>query len=302
MEKLQMLNHIADLYKNGENIISYLKNLKKQELNSLEDIMISYDFQSGSYIEHIKNNKDYIDNYTIALAKIIDSFGDCQSVLEAGVGEATTFGNVVSKLSVSPKNIYGFDISWSRIKYGYSYLKSIQVNNPMLVTGDLFCAPFKSNSIDVVYTSHSIEPNGGKEKEALSELYRITNNYLVLLEPSYELASEKAKQRMERLGYIRNLYKTAIDLGYKVEEYRLFDYCSNELNPTAIMIIAKNTNATNEITEHLACPTTKTHLTKSQNAYFSKESLLAYPIIGNIPCLLPSNAIVATHFNDELGL
>jgi len=39
-------------------------------------------------------------------------------------------------------------------------------------------------------------------------------------------------------------------------------------------------------------------LIKKNNAFFSKESLLAYPVIEEIPCLLPQNAIVATKFLD----
>jgi ubiquinone/menaquinone biosynthesis C-methylase UbiE len=32
-----------------------------------------------------------------------------------------------------------------------------------LVVADLFHIPFADNSVDVVYTSHSLEPNGGRE-------------------------------------------------------------------------------------------------------------------------------------------
>jgi uncharacterized protein YbaR (Trm112 family) len=50
--------------------------------------------------------------------------------------------------------------------------------------------------------------------------------------------------------------------------------------------------------ELLCCPITKTDLIKMNDAYYSKESLLAYPIINGTPCLLPNNAIIATHFLD----
>ena len=64
------------------------------------------------------------------------------------------------------------------------------------------------NAIDVVYTSHSIEPNGGREEEALLELYRIAKKYVVLLEPCYEKASSAARKRMEKHNYITNLFDT----------------------------------------------------------------------------------------------
>jgi uncharacterized protein YbaR (Trm112 family) len=40
---------------------------------------------------------------------------------------------------------------------------------------------------------------------------------------------------------------------------------------------------------------------KIRDNYFSKESLLLYPIIEMIPCLLPENAIIATHYLDEFS-
>ncbi len=39
---------------------------------------------------------------------------------------------------------------------------------------------------------------------------------------------------------------------------------------------------------------------KIRDNYFSKESLLLYPIIEGIPCLLPENAIIATHYLDDI--
>lgn len=298
MDKLNILNRIKELYSNGENIIQYLRSLEQSKFNSLEDIMISYDFQAGSYIEKSNKNSEFRDKYCSAVSVVINKLGDYSSIAEVGVGEATTLGNVLRYLNVKPKDIFGFDISWSRIKYANSYLKSLNINNAFLTTGDLFFAPYKDNSIDIVYTSHSIEPNGGKEKEALLELYRITNKYLVLLEPAYEFASAEGKERMTLHGYVKNLYSSAVELGYNIIEHRLFDYSSNPLNPTGLIIIKKG-GQKNETDNQIACPITKTDLVKFDNVLYSEESLLAFPIIDNIPCLLPQNAIVATHFLDK---
>ena len=43
----------------------------------------------------------------------------------------------------------------------------------------------KSNSVDIIYTNHSLEPNGGREEVILKELLRVTNKYLILFEPIY---------------------------------------------------------------------------------------------------------------------
>ena len=298
MDKLSVLNRIKELYLNNENIIEYLKTLDKRNSNTTEDILISYDLQAGTYTAGYKNNMSDKDRYSHHLASIINEVGNYKSILEAGIGEATTFGPALLSLDIKPEKCYGFDISWSRIKYAKRFLRESNFDYDVeLFTGDLFNAPIKDNSIDIVYTSHTIEPNGGREREALQELYRITNKYLILLEPGYEFANEEAKKRMLAHGYVTKLYSTVKELGYDVIEHRPFEESSNPLNPTGLMIIRKN-KGNSDILSPLCCPITKTDILKKSNAYFSQESLLAYPVIDEIPCLLPQNAIVATKFLD----
>lgn len=295
MDKFNMLKQIKDIYENKSNIIEYLKTIDDRNYNTIEDIMISYDFQAGTYIEYYERNKEFIQKYCYHLAKVIDGLGTHKSLLEVGVGEATTLGTLLLSLRNKPLEYYGFDISWSRLKYAKKFLNKLGLNTSNLFMADLFCIPLKDNSIDIVYTSHSIEPNGGREEEALAELYRITNKYLILLEPAYELASHEARNRMIKHGYVTDLYNTVKKLGYNVIEYRLFELNSNSLNPTGIMIIEKK--ACKEIKEPMCCPITKTSLEKFNNCYYSAESYLLYPVIDNIPCLLSQNAILATKFS-----
>lgn len=297
MEIFKNLALIKEVYKQGGNIIQYLKTAKQEQINSPESILISYDFQAGSYIENYKKNKEFIQKYCAAIANTIENHTDnVESIVEVGVGEATTLGNVLKVLKNKPRRSYGFDISWSRIKYAKSFLESERVDECFLFVGDLFNIPLKDNSIDIVYTSHSIEPNSGKEEEAVKELYRITRKYLILLEPCYELANQEAKNRMLAHGYITNMQKAIKKLNYNISEFRIFDLYANPLNPTGLTVIKKNYKGDLKTENHLACPITKTDLALLKGSYFSKDSLLVYPIIDEIPCLLPSNAVVATHY------
>lgn len=299
MEK-ESLNRIKDIYEKGGNIIQYLKDSENLKNNTTEIIMISYDLQSGSYIKNVKENPEFNEKYTLAISKIFNKIGiKCNSILEAGVGEATTLANLIPKLQNTPKKIYGFDLAWSRVRYALEYMKKKNILNSFLFTGDLFNIPLADDSIDIVYTSHSIEPNGGREKEALLELMRITKKYLILLEPAYEFASAEAQKRMEYHGYIKSLYPTAISLGLKVIEHRLFDIYSNPLNPTGLIIIEKDPENNNDVRNPFICPITKTPLELIKNSFFTKEGLLAYPIIDGVPCLLKDNAIIATHYLDD---
>ena len=294
MDHKKILSRIKNLYSENANIIRYLKELDKSNINSIEDIMISYDFQAGTYYQDYKKDPSIKERYCSNLANIINNLGQYENILEVGVGEGTTLGPLFQFLDCKPNKVYGFDLSWSRIKYANKLLKELGIENVKLFTGNLFSIPIKDNSIDIVYTSHSIEPNGGKEKDALIELYRITNKYLVLLEPSYEFASIQAKERMLSHGYVTKLFSAALELGFNVIEHRLFEISSNPLNPTGLIIIKKDYNS--ECLNPLCCPLTKTDLIEMNNAYFSPESLLVYPIIDGIPCLMAESAIVATKF------
>ncbi len=300
---MEDLKKLQELYQNQVNIIRYLKNKNKDDINTREEIMISYDLQAGSYIKETQSNPEWGNIWSNALSDVLNKLGYYDSILEVGVGEATTLINVLLKLLNIPSNIFGFDISYSRIRYAMKYVKKYNINNIDLFVGDLFNAAFLDNSIDIVYSSHSLEPNRGRENEALMELYRITKKYLVLFEPAYEFANEKLKNYMDYHGYVRNIWKSAEELGYKVVEHKLiFKDNPKTLNNTAVTVIEKNKILRNETKSFLACPISKRPLNITRGNYYCSDSLLLYPIIDNIPCLLPENAVIATHYMDEISL
>ncbi len=300
--KKKSLNAIKKIYQKEENIIQYLKDSNKSKKNTREMIMISYDFQSGSYIKAVRKKPEFHEKYTRAISKVINELGvKYNSILEAGVGDGTTLAHLIPKLKITPKKIYGFDLAWSRVRYAVEYTKKKNIKNSFLFMADLFNIPLADDSIDIVYTTHSIEPNSGKEKQALLELMRITKKYLILLEPAYEFADAKAKKRMKKHGYITNLYPTAVSLKLDVIEHRLFDVSVNPLNPTGLMIIEKKPRNNKIVHNPLACPITKTPLELIKKSYFSKEGLLLYPIIDGVPCLLSDNAVIATHYTDNFS-
>ena len=298
MEKFKQLNKIKEVYSRGENIIKYLKQLGENNNNTIEDILISYDFQAGSYIKGYAKDPNYKSDYCEAIAKVIDNLGGANSIIEVGIGEATTLGILLGKLNVLPKQILGFDISWSRVKFAKKFLEALGFQNVKLFTGNLFEIPLRDNSVDIVYTSHSIEPNGGQEEEALRELYRITNEYLILLEPAFDLASPEAKKRMLDHGYVTKLHETAKKLNYNIIEYRLFEHSSNPLNPTGLLIIKKE-DSSEQNSSDLVCPLTHSKLETKDSFLFAEDAFLTYPILDGIPCLLKENSILASHLKTD---
>ena len=290
------------LYKQGKNITQLLKEEQGLQHNTDKIIEIAYDLQTGSYIKAMENaaTDKYKRDYTSEIAKTILSLCKPSSILEAGVGEATTLSGVIKNIGSDVRS-YGFDLSWSRVAYAKRWLLSKGVSNTTLCTGNLFDIPFADNSIDIVYTSHSIEPNGGHEKSMLEELFRVTRKYLILLEPGYELANEEAKKRMQLHGYCKNIPTIAESLGYKVLTHKLFPFTANPLNPTAITIIEKQFDGAAP-SHILACPKFKTPLEKSEGMLFSPEALVAYPIVEGIPCLRVENGIFASKYKEIVGM
>ncbi len=295
MNKFDLLMVIKEKYENGNNIIQYLKDIEQRSYNTIQDILISYDLQAGSYISALLMNPNPVkERYIQSLADLLNRLGPKASILEVGVGEATTLVPLLNLLKWSQTRVLGFDISWSRLKFAKEFALENEVAPISLFQADLFEIPLKDNSVDIVYTSHSIEPNGGREEEALKELYRITKKYLILLEPSFEFADKNGRERMEKHGYIKGLPSIIKDLGLKLIEYRLFGYSANPLNPTCLYIIEKSQNENNAL--HLVCPITKEKLIKyNDNLMYAEKPGLAYPVIGDIPCLLQENAILAMH-------
>ena len=172
--------------------------------------MISCDFQAGSYVDVFRNHDEYRRIKKLQaekLAGVIDSLTcPIESLLEVGVGEATTLIPTLSYLKRKDiKWIGGNDISYSRIHVARQFAVEEKFDEVNFFVADIFNMPIKDNEVDVVYTFHSLEPNGGFENELLDELYRIARKYIILVEPDYNLAGDAGKKRMDENGYIKGL-------------------------------------------------------------------------------------------------
>lgn len=299
------IQKIKKLYDQNQNLTEYFKTTQNKNNLSSQEIELIYDLQSGNYSKKYENNishKEYKNKLSDEIVNYLNNLNfKFDSILEAGIGEGTTFVNIIQKLNILKLKSFGVDISWSRLAYANKFLKKHSIKNVKLATGLLENLPFLENSVDIVYTAHSIEPNGGKEKEILKELFRVAKNYLILLEPSYEFGNNEQKERMDNLSYAKNLSKYCEELGYKIIKHELLKNHSVENNKTEIVIIEKSTKKT-KTKDFLACPETKTKLFKNKNFYYSAESFYSYPILENIICLNSENKILSTKLEDFITL
>lgn len=292
---------LKEAYDRGENIAKLLKRIGSRETNSEEIIEVAYDLQAGSYIEALQSPEmlSHKKCYGKAVAEEILNLTSPSSLMEAGVGEGTTLSFVLDQFENTIPHTHGFDISWSRIACCRSWLMKSGHPEAFLSVASILHIPYVDSCFDVVYTSHTIEPNGGKEAEILAELYRVASRFLILLEPAYELAEDRAKRRMEEHGYCRGLVAHAEAMGMRVLRHEIFSQTADSLNPTAITIIEKNSSA-EAAAPRLACPKFREPLEINDDSFFCPSSLNAYPRILGIPCLRPEDAVVASRYNQEM--
>lgn len=288
-------------YEEGENILQLLALGDSGSDMRAEHVELSYDLQAGEYARafdacvEIRERKHAFGK---ALLEVFQGLCGVQSILDAGVGEGTTLWSIFSQMSEPHPLIHAVDLCWSRVAVCKHWLARQRPRvHVALACASLTELPYANDSFDVVYTTHSLEPNRGLEPCILSELYRVASRYAVLVEPAYELVSEDRRRRMDRHGYCRGLLDEARKLGMNVVRHELFMSDASSRNPSALLIIEKDPRAL-ATSPTYACPAYRTPLEVRQGCYYSSRSCRVYPLVGGIPCLRSSHAILASRFTE----
>ena len=298
------LSAVRRLYKDGVNIIDHLRKQLGTQLNTEQLVETSYDMQAGSYVDYVEQNPEACKPYQAEVSRLLESFiatGD--TVVDVGTGEMTTLAPVARASYHKVSHAYALDISLSRLLVGQRYVRDMLPSSIGTkirpVVASLFRMPFADNSIDLLWTSHALEPNGGRELEALVELARVCCNRLVLFEPSYENNSAEGRQRMNRLGYIKGIPDFVARIpGLSLEQTLRIETTENPLNPTYAYVIRKATGAS-RAAPTLHCPLSRGPLEPRNGYFYSRHSLLAYPVIEGIPVLRVEKGISASVLDAE---
>jgi ubiquinone/menaquinone biosynthesis C-methylase UbiE len=298
--KNSYLDKARKVYAENNNVTEFLKNELQKDYNTDEIIEIAYDLQAGSYIKNTNLNRINKDLYANELAEFLKPYLTHQSsLLDVGTGELTTLSLLLNRINESLSNIFAFDISWSRLYKGLSFFqqncnkKNIKLRS---FVADIQFIPLPSKSIDIVTSSHALEPNGNNLENLLKEIFRVTKNKCILFEPSYELNCNEGKRRMDKLGYIKNIEGVVSNLGGKVIEIKLLKNIGNILNPTACFIIepSQKSSLLQKKEIKFTVPGTDMNLVKEDYFYKSIDTGLVFPILKNIPILKKKYGILAT--------
>lgn len=290
-----------EAYANGQNVTEVLRKQLGISGNDSTVIETAYDLQAGTYIEYVENHRDTIDAYVSELAQFLAPHIDAgDTLLDAGTGEMTSLSLILQRLPVKPQKTYAFDISWSRIWHGLSFARQTldekTYKDIVPFIAGIEELPLPSNSIDVIFTCHALEPNGGREDVLLAELLRVCRKKLVLFEPCYEINSPEGQNRMERLGYVRGLAQAVEKLGGRIVAQTPLKHVTNPLNPTVCFEISPplETQAENSKQTTLTVPGTNYPLNLQDGFLFSNDTGLAFPVIKGIPVLRSESAILVS--------
>ncbi len=291
-----------------KNNFKVLENLKKTKVNYFlflkkntnfsDEIInqISYGFQAGSYIDfynYQKKRKEFpVYYYDDIYSKIENYIQNNYSILEAGVGEGTFLYELILRVKKKYKKIdyFACDYSFSRLLACKNFLSKKKVDTNLFLS-KMDKMAIKENSLDIIITHHSIEPNRGKEKDIIQHFLNISNKYVFLFEPIYELNPKKNKIRMDKYRYAKNLYNVCKKLDCEIIEYGLLDVSLNPKNLTGLIVLKKKKSKKNNI--KFKCLHTNNTLSEKKDFLYNDRSGIIYPKIKELPILLEDKAIIA---------
>ncbi len=271
---------------------------KYRDTVSLSDIIeVAYDLQAGTYVDSVLKNIDQAKAYWQEMADIIASnTSGVSSLLDVGTGELTTLCGMIDFLGQKPEKVFAFDISWSRLAKGLDYIAGYypsQRRSLNAFCADIASIPLPTSSIDLVVSSHALEPNRAQQDTLLSELLRVAKGRLMFFEPCYEINSDEGKLRMDLHGYIKDLDSSIQQAGARLVDKIPIRNVSNPLNPTVCYVIdVEKINITETLKYTL--PGTDYFLTRTDGWLISDEAGLSFPILNDLPCLRAKNAVVST--------
>ena len=246
--------------------------MKNKILNKKNLIKTAYDIQTGDYVKFYNDNNNKYKNVLKNYIRIIKTeFKDARTIFDFGSGEMTTFYEVYKSLGKNVK-YFANDLSLSRLYEGKKFIsKKLKknINQINFFTSPYFNMPLKNNSIDLVLTCHSLEPNNFCKEKILDELYRISKKGICMMEPHYEIADKNQKQRMKKFGYVRGIEKLFKKKKYKYKIFKNESYF-NDANPSSIFVIKKKSS--NKNSNNFVDPYTKKKLDKIENNYYNPQS------------------------------
>lgn len=159
--------------------------------------------------------------------------------------------------------------------------------------------PLADSTVDVVFTSHALKPNHGREYLLLKELLRVSRRYLLLFEPSWENADQSIRARMEQHGYVRDLPVHIQSAGGRLVSVEPLANPLNPMNPIFCYVVESIEKPNQQTCSEpgFQCPRSGYTLQRQVSYWWSwsMHGGWAYPEIDGIPCLRKKHGVLMSH-------
>jgi len=294
------ISELRQAYGRGENISQLLTN-SNPNLDRSEIIEIAYDIQSGSYTRYALESPGILKRYASEIYDLAKPYlAEHDVILDCGAGELTTLSALSEHLPAQCQ-LLACDISLSRLKVGRRFAERVMrgdlARDLSLFVADMARLPIADSSVDVVFTSHALEPNHGRERELLAELLRVARRKLLLFEPSWENADELVRARMDQHGYVRDLPQHIDAAGGRLVSVEPLPNSLNPLNPTYCYAVEPGNKESQPsfADQAFQCPRSGYPLYKQQSYWWNQEGGWAYPEIDGIACLREKHGVLMSH-------
>lgn len=290
------LPRLRELFAAGVNITAHLNERYGSSRERAQIIEYAYDLQAGAYVTALED-PGLLEKKRQWGAKVADLLGELEvrTVCDAGTGECTTLAFIMEALTRSTR-VAAFDLSVSRTLVGRQFLAGRGLELDALFVAELGSIPFVDGACDLIMTHHSIEPNHGREEEIVRELARVTRRYLLMIEPSWELATPAQRERMQKHGYVRGLPAILERAGLRIVRQEAWPHDLNPENPAALLLAERAPGDQVGQDFGWASPVSGLSLRLVDEGLYCDGDGFLFPSIAGIPVLRREGAVLATRY------
>ena len=299
----RLLVEAQEVYLSGENVMLWARRQLNVTHNTEDVIALAYDLQSGTYLDFQAQNSATSEARASELAGFFRAYAtNLSSMVDLGSGEINQFVNFQSKLgSLLPKDCIALDISWSRLAVGKKALTPDFL--PITpVVANFAELPFPTSSVDMSFSDHALEPNGGSLRQIVAEIFRVTRRFCFFVEPVEALQSQSGKRRMASHGYISKLREVLIEEGGQiVDSHQVINNWNDDNRAEAFVVepppkpaVSSDSEGAGEPLFTFTFPGTDFKLVEQSGWLHNSALGVAFPVLEGIPVLLRSSALLAT--------
>ena len=227
------LRMALDAVSDGRSITETLTSTDVACLGSPALIEAMYEAQAGSYTA--EQDADELRLYTLEVCRAFcDHVGQYDDVLDVGTGEAN---RLIAALRYGRHggHVSAVDLSWSRLSWAAANARAAGLRVDFAVA-EAACLPIADGSVDWITSVHALEPNTGRETALLAEMARVARKGVLLIEPDWQLADARQRDRMARLGFVRSIRQSAQKAGLTLMHDYPLQHNANPDNPASVLV------------------------------------------------------------------